>query len=243
MDPSLELGLVMGGVAVLLLGAGFGIWLAMHVGLIQRRIGFIRGYRFPDPVRHGIAARHPQWQEAQIDRVLEALREFFIACTLPRRRRIAQYVGMPSKAADEAWHDFLALERDYRRFCKQAFGELLRHVPKEAMDEAPAYALANTLQLLRLKPIGLDATAGEFPLLFAIDHELGIGDGHHYEAATLKRLDALAVKLRAARKNLEPASATGMAKPPCAAAATDGGGGGPEFGDGGWVGDGGGDGE
>ena len=230
MDAPLDSTLVTVLVGLAVLVAAVGIFAAQRVGILQRRVAFIRGYPFPEALRASLAARHPEWPAARIERVFDALREYFIACTLPQRHRIARYVAMPSKAADEAWHDFLLLERDYRRFCSRAFGELLGHVPREKMEEVPEHALANTLQLLRVRPIGLAAAATGFPLVFALDRELGVPDGNLYDAAALKRLEALAAALRSAQKGTAlPAPTRGIAKPPCAAAATEGAGGVADF--------------
>ena len=230
MDAPLDSTLVTVLVGLVMVAAAVGVFMAQRAGILQRRIAFIRSYVFPEELRASLAARHPEWPEARIDRVFEALREYFIACTLPHRHRIAHYVAMPSKAADEAWHEFLAMEREYRRFCDRAFGEFLRHVPRDKMDEPPERALANTLYLLRVRPIGLAATAAGFPLLFALDHELGLPEGNVYDAAALKRLETFAAALRAARKGTSPpAPMAAMFKPPCAAAGTDSAGGVADF--------------
>ncbi len=122
--------------------------------------------------------------------MIEGLRQYFLACLAARSGGVARYVGMPSKAVDDAWHEFLLMEREYAEFCRHAFGRYLTHVPDERMREPMHDALANTLhQLRRASPApGGWAMLGAVPLLFAIDRELGVTDGFHHDEASLARL-------------------------------------------------------
>lgn len=77
---------------------------------------------FPDP---GVAQRlvkelDVSLEEAQV-MFLDA-KLFLWACSLGK--------GMcPTKAIDEAWHNFILFTKDYHKFCKQIAGEYLHHVP------------------------------------------------------------------------------------------------------------------
>jgi len=124
--------------------------------------------------------------------VVEGLRQYFLACLAAQRRAIAKEVGMPSKAVDAAWHEFIVLTREYASFCEKAFGRYLHHTPKAMMDTPTSAALANTLHQFKqpaLTPAGW-AMVGSVPLLFALDRELGFRDGHVYDEGAIHQLEA-----------------------------------------------------
>jgi hypothetical protein len=134
----------------------------------RRRAAFIRDYEFPAELDRRLAAEHPEWSPTQRRQVLDGLREFFLACLAARQRRRGEPLGMPSKAVDEAWHAFILMTREYTSFCVHAFGRYLHHTPEGSMSSPMVDALANTVRNLRTAGIG------GVPLLFAIDHALGL---------------------------------------------------------------------
>jgi hypothetical protein len=156
------------------------------------RARFIAHYVFPAELGRRVLALHPELHSDQISLVLEGLRQYFLICLTARSGGIARHVGMPSKAVDDAWHEFILMTHDYSQFCSRAFGRYLHHVPDGQMQEPMGDALANTLHQLGRRapsPAGW-AMLGAMPLLFALDRELGVSAGHSYDAAALDDLKA-----------------------------------------------------
>ena len=159
---------------------------------MRKRAEFIQRYSFPSELRNRLQANTGLTLE-QSGRVLEGLRQYFLACLAAQRKAIAKEVGMPSKAVDAAWHEFIVLTKEYAKFCDQAFGRYLHHTPKAMMDTPTSAALANTLHQLRgqsLSPAGW-AMVGSVPLIFALDRELGFKEGHVYDDAAIHELEGL----------------------------------------------------
>ena len=158
----------------------------------RRRAAFIAAYRFPTALVRKYAEDHPALDAVQVRRVFEGLRQYFLACLAAQKGSIAPSVGMPSRAVDDAWHDFILMTREYQAFCRQAFGAYLHHTPDKQMGIPMRDALANTLhQFQRPLPGGVAwATAGAIPLLFAMDRELGLVDGFQHDAESLASLEA-----------------------------------------------------
>src|SRR6185369_8178782 len=111
---------------------------------LRTRAKFIQQYAFPAELRNRLQ-RNTGLDLAQSGRVLEGLRQYFLACLSAHRSRIAKEVGMPSKAVDAAWHEFIVLTKEYAAFCEKAFGRYLHHTPGAMMATPTSAALANTL--------------------------------------------------------------------------------------------------
>jgi hypothetical protein len=148
----------------------------------RRRATFIRQYEFPRELDRRLAHEHPGWSTAQRRQVLEGLRQLFLACHEARQRGRRGPLGMPSRAVDDAWHAFILTTRDYTAFCARAFGRYLHHTPEGSMESPMGPALGNTVRNLRAAGI-----AG-VPLLFAIDHALGLAP-HATTATDLELLE------------------------------------------------------
>lgn len=149
----------------------------------QERLAYIRDEALPPGLRVKVAAELPQLTEAQLDRVFDGLREWFAVCLESRYRR-AGVAGMPSRAVDIAWHEFILFTREYAAYCDRALGGYLHHAPESSMATPMAQALARTLEIARpLSP------AAAIPLLFTLDHDLGIEGGNHFDAASLAELE------------------------------------------------------
>ena len=71
-----------------------------------------------------LRAAHPGLSARDADLVLHGLRQFFLA----HLRSGRQFVGMPSKVVDTAWHEFILFTRHYDKFCRAAFGRRGRSV-------------------------------------------------------------------------------------------------------------------
>ena len=65
----------------------------------RRRAAFIRQYRFPAELERRLAREHPEWGHGPRERVLEGLRQFFLACHEAQRRCRVGPLGMPSPSA------------------------------------------------------------------------------------------------------------------------------------------------
>ena len=158
--------------------------------LRAERAAFIQKYAFPAELRNRLQRNHDLSLEGS-GRVLEGLRQYFLACLAAQRSPLARQVGMPSKAVDAAWHEFIVLTKEYASFCEKAFGRYLHHTPQAMMSEPASAALANTLHQLRgqaLTPAGW-AMVGTVPLIFAIDRELGFKGGHVYDESAIHTLE------------------------------------------------------
>ena len=169
----------------LVLGAfllGIIIYISRAVKLSQRR-NFIRHYKFPPGLLQKLQVRHPQIQAKEFSLIAQALRQFFLGYLLSNK----QPVGMPSRIADDLWHEFILYTKQYAEFCQQAFGEFFHHTPAAAMG---AHKETNT-GLRRIwwycckeeniaprKPLRM-------PLLFALDSKLNVTHGHRYTLASM----------------------------------------------------------
>ena len=186
MNTNTTLALTLG--ALLILAVGLAIFARHQV--TRQRARFITRYRFPARLEAKVRGLHPHLTAGKARLAIEGLRQYFLTCLAAQSRGIARHVGMPSKAADDAWHEFLLMEREYAEFCARAFGRHLTHVPDAEMKEPMGRALANTLHQLRRASPGPEGWAmmGAVPLLFAIDRELGVKDGFLHDEASLAQL-------------------------------------------------------
>jgi hypothetical protein len=154
----------------------------------RARERFIDGYVFPPAIRGRVHKRYPDLNEAQLDLVFDALREYFHLCRKAGRRMLA----MPSQVVDAAWHEFILFTRNYQHFCRRGIGRFLHHTPAEAM-RTPTEAGDGIKRTwaLACRRAGMDpAKATALPLLFAIDAQLAIADGFRYEIDCTRALAA-----------------------------------------------------
>jgi hypothetical protein len=148
----------------------------------QRR--FIETYVFPAALKQKLYAAFPILSTAQIEQILEGLRQWFELLHSHR----GQKFGMPSKAVDTAWHEFILLTRQYQSFCDGAFGEYLHHAPNVGGGERSGedLALARTYVLAPVTAIvagGAALGAASATGLFDMDRALGIEGGYVYDDA------------------------------------------------------------
>ena len=142
------------------------------------RSAFIDGYRFPPGIRERVRRRYPHLADGDLDRVMHGLSAWFHVSHAAGRK----VVSMPSQAVDAAWHEFILFTRNYRDFCRKALGRFLHHTPAEAM-RTPTEAQEGIRRAWRLSCAreGIDPRRpSRLPLLFALDADLGIGDGFRY---------------------------------------------------------------
>ena len=142
---------------------------------LERRRIYIESYSFPSALREKLEA-HPDLDlsGSQISLVLDGLRTWFVACLYADGKTL----GMPSRAVDIAWHEFILMTREYQSFCDEAFGYYLHHSPEETMDEAMPGPLRRTLLTTEREPM-VPGYVG-IPFLFALDGELGLPDGQKW---------------------------------------------------------------
>jgi hypothetical protein len=150
---------------------------------LERRRLYIEGYSFPPALRERILEDSDVGlSSSQVSLVLDGLRAWFVACLYADGKTL----GMPSRAVDVAWHEFILMTREYQSFCDEAFGYYLHHTPEQTLDEPMPTALRRTLLATDRQP-DLSAYAG-IPLLFALDSQLGLPDGQTWTPEALDQL-------------------------------------------------------
>lgn len=176
------------GIIVLVAVLGGSIYLSRRNNQVRReRVEFIRDYRFPSGLRFKLNQTYPDLSGEQIELILEGLRAWFLLLAENPNSKF----GMPSKAVDSAWHEFILMTHNYSAFCEKAFGKFLHHVPHNGNAKAEADGLAMTYgtssglfgsgALAAGMAGGLAAAAIASPKdLFGIDQKLGIADGNVY---------------------------------------------------------------
>ncbi|HEX5686414.1 MAG TPA: hypothetical protein VFY73_20490 [Ideonella sp.] len=158
-----------------------------------RREVFIRETPLPHGLFEALRKRRPDLGLKDCQLVASALRQFFLAHLKSGRR----YVSMPSQVADELWHEFILHTRNYDEFCRRAFGRFLHHTPAAALGGAGSGTQSNAglrrcwWYVCKLENIN-PRQPTRLPLLFALDHKLGIAGGFVYAldcTNTLRRSD------------------------------------------------------
>jgi hypothetical protein len=133
----------------------------------RRAEAYIGDYRFPSHIC-GRVSRRLDLDDDGWRLVEQGLREWFICCAW----RSGAVLGMPSRAVDEAWHEFILDSPSYIRFCDHAFGQYLHHTPDEAMSTPMPDALADTVRAWDRSHKGSE----EESVLWDIDARLEVGE-------------------------------------------------------------------
>jgi len=143
-----------------------------------RRAEFIRTYRWPPGLLQKLSEQHPALSRKDAALVSRGLRQFFIAHLMSGR----QFVSMPSRVADDLWHEFILYTRDYQRFCRKAFGAFMHHAPAVVLSEdRKSNEGLRRVWWYCCKYENIDArNPTRLPLLFALDAKLNIPDGFVY---------------------------------------------------------------
>jgi hypothetical protein len=92
--------------------------------ILKRRIHFIYDYTMPKSIVEKFYLHHPELSEADIQKVIDGLKMYFMCCLQKNT-----YSYMPSKVIDMLWHEFILNTIEYAKFCNNAFGEFLHHIP------------------------------------------------------------------------------------------------------------------
>lgn len=149
-----------------LFAAFMGLGVVVQVVRGRIRIGFIKSYKFSPELVAGVREDHPEIDGANVPLVLDALRQWLLVA----RRSEGTPLAMPSRVADDAWHRFILLTREYHAFCKKAYGHYLDHTPNAVASKVDPDAMPRTLALL--DTLDLESVDG-LPLLFAVDRVVG----------------------------------------------------------------------
>lgn len=139
---------------------------------------FIRDAELPRFLTAHILAAHPGLQARDAELVLRGLRQFFMA----HLRSGRQFVGMPSKVVDTAWHAYILHTQGYARWCQNAFGGMLHHTPAEVMGRNQQHnnGLRRTWFWACKEESIHPRQPSRLPLLFALDAKFGIDGGYRY---------------------------------------------------------------
>jgi hypothetical protein len=112
-----------------------------------RGVEYVRRYEFPAELGRKLGEARPDLSPGDLDRVIEALRDFLAACALAEPTPWAP-LAIPSTVADKAWQQFVLLTSDYREFCRQAYGgvlhrEVVEHSRADGAVDRTCAALAS----------------------------------------------------------------------------------------------------
>jgi hypothetical protein len=139
---------------------------------------FVREARLPPFLLDKLRELYPQLQPRDTELVVRGLRQFFMAHLRSNR----QFVGMPSKVVDAAWHEFILHTQAYQQWCRYAFGGMLHHTPAEVLGRSAQRndGLRRTWYWA-CKEESIDPRQpSRLPLLFALDAKFAISDGFSY---------------------------------------------------------------
>lgn len=175
--------------------AGFLIFVAASLGIAgaveerktRKRRRFIESYAFPEALASKIRAKHESLDDRDVERVHDALREWFLASLQAN----GSMIGMPSRVVDDAWHEFILMTRLYHSFCDKAFGKYLHHTPNAVAHTSARSAIPHTLKCLRQAKVAPGST---LPALFMIDQELRIENGRRWTYEDIAVLESTATE-------------------------------------------------
>lgn len=154
------------------------LYLALQAWELSLRRQFVREAPLPRFLGAKLIAQYPQLGARDTELVLHGLRQFFIAYLRSKR----QFVAMPSKVVDAAWHEFILHTRGYQQWCDAAFGGLLHHSPAEVLGrDAKRNSGLRRAWFWACKEESINPRAPtRLPLLFALDKKFGIAGGFTY---------------------------------------------------------------
>ena len=172
-----------GGAVAVVVGVLFAVALAKALSAWEQslRRQFVRDAALPKFLVDKLIAAHPQLKRGDAELVLRGLRQFFMA----HSRSGKQFVGMPSKVVDTAWHEFILHTQAYQLWCGSAFGNLLHHTPADVLkgNNAKRNDGLRRTWYWACKEESIDPRKpARLPLLFALDKKFGIAGGFVYEA-------------------------------------------------------------
>ncbi len=96
----------------------------------EKRRAWLKKYVFTENCYLEVQQRHPHLTTEQIEIAFEQLRLYFEVCLVYSSPGSSKLVAMPSKLVDSCWHSFICETREYKAFCKSAFGGFLHHASR-----------------------------------------------------------------------------------------------------------------
>src|SRR5690348_9063613 len=102
--------------------------IARAVRAARKAEGRVASYEFSGYLSERIRLVNPTLDKDGRGLIVQGLREWFICCAW----RGGMVLGMPSRAVDRAWHEFILDSSSYFAFSYWVFGNYLHHVPDEA---------------------------------------------------------------------------------------------------------------
>lgn len=142
------------------------VQVALHSRRARKHEAYIVGAGFPELLEERVRKKLPQLSARGWELVEQGLREWFVCCAW-RGNRV---LGMPSRAVDEAWHEFILVTPSYTGFCEAAYGAYLHHTPDEVMSTPMPDALAETVRAWDRSDLGSEQES----VLWDLDRKLGI---------------------------------------------------------------------
>ena len=129
------------------------------------------------------------------DLIKTGLRQWLRCCAAALRDD--QVIGMPSRAADEAWHGLILCTARYQAFCAEAYGQFMHHHP---VSGAPAHieAVADPMdEQLRRTVIAWELVAlpGEPCVLWDLDSRVGVEEPWGLDTARISEIQDAVTKL------------------------------------------------
>lgn len=112
------------------------------------------------------------WQPREL--IETGLRQWLRCCGAALRD--GQVIGMPSRAADEAWHGLILCTMRYQIFCAEAYGKFMHHNPVGGEPDHIAEVADPMEEQLRRTVIAwtLVAMPGEECVLWDLDSRVGV---------------------------------------------------------------------
>lgn len=169
---------------LILVGVIAGVWTAVGSRakrLRPKRAEFINNYQWPSGVLDKVRQKHPALTIEDTALVSRGLKQFFVAHLMSGNK----FVSMPSRVADDLWHEFILHTRDYAEFCEHAFGRFMHHTPAAAISPSSARRIDDGLRRawwFACKDEDIHPNrAIRLPLFFTLDSTLRIPDGFRYD--------------------------------------------------------------
>jgi hypothetical protein len=126
-----------------------------------------------------------------------------VAALLSPALRDHQVIGMPSRAADEAWHGLILCTARYSAFYTKAYGQFLHHHPDAgAPADGPGVTDSVDEQLRRtVVAWSLVATPGEQCVLWDLDKRVGVDQPWGLDLARVAAIQVAVTRLNARGRN------------------------------------------
>lgn len=200
---------------------------------IKKSLSFIDEYNFPDRVISKFKHEYPKLNKKDLDAVINGLKQFFMVYAVQTHKNRKGSLLMPSKVADELWHQFMLSSRDYNDFCQNAFGKFLHHTPGDEKTEHVELSKVKKfpLDLMRtyqgakdLKSYGYNNLLNFTPVLFALDNSLSIEKGYHYDKAAVDNLEKQLTQAENSQSSSSSPSSSGSCGATCSSGSSCGGG-------------------